>query len=434
MSFVNDIFIPNYYNKLGIRKDTFLQIFKKLEKKQNKQFFIIETGASRGGPNDLEGNGSSTYLFDKFINFYDGIVISFELNKNTVDLVNSTVSSKTKVICKDSIEGIISLMNYKIHELDLLYLDSLDTKFDNDSESANHALNEFKSSIFYLKNKSLIFIDDTPINIDYLPPWVKNDTNRGKNPKYINSLKFPCGKGRNILEFIKDKPEFQIINHKYQIIIQYNVSEKIPKIFHRTWKSKEVDYNIFKPKCVESWKKYNSHYSFKLYDDEDNRNFIKDYYPWFLKIYDSYEKNIMRADAVRYFYLLYYGGIYVDLDFECLKSLDMYLTEKFHFITNLNDWVSNAFMVSAPQQYIFKEIIVNGLLKNYTNSNVLYSTGPGMLSRLLLPSQSNYLKQFALSEKLFYPIKYYENFDEKYNNLDNSVVCVHHFANSWNKK
>ena len=96
-SFVEEIFLPKYYHKLGIRKDTYLKIFKQLEQKEEKNYCIIETGAARGGKNDMEGNGSSSYLFDKFINFYDGILISFELNKRIVELVNSETSNKSKV-------------------------------------------------------------------------------------------------------------------------------------------------------------------------------------------------------------------------------------------------------------------------------------------------------------------------------------------------
>ncbi len=432
-SFIKEVFLPKYYNKLGIRKNTYLKIFNLLEQKKEKNYCIIETGASRGGANDMEGNGSSTYLFDKFINFYDGILISFELNKRTVELVNSTTSNKTKVICLDSIKGIASLMQDNIYEIDLLYLDNLDTKFDNDYESCNHALNEFKSAIFYLKNNSLIFIDDTPNNINLLPPWVKNDKNRGGNPNYINSLNFPCGKGRKILEFINDKREFELIEHEYQVILKYKVINNVPTIIHRTWKTKEIDTKIFKPMWVESWKKYNSNFTFYLHDDNDNRNFILNFYPWFINIYDGYKKNIMRVDAVRYFYLLYYGGIYVDLDFECFKPLTPHITDQFHLITNLKDWVSNAFMISAPQQIIFKKIIVEGLLKNYNNEDVLYATGPGMMSNLLLPKYYTLLSQNALNPKIFYPVTYNESFDSKYNNLNEDVVCVHHFAGSWIK-
>ena len=47
-------------------------------------------------------------------------------------------------------------------------------------------------------------------------------------------------------------------------------------------------------------------WEYKLWTDEDNRNLIKDHYPWFLKTYDEYDVNIKRVDAVRYFYLYHY--------------------------------------------------------------------------------------------------------------------------------
>lgn len=37
-------------------------------------------------------------------------------------------------------------------------------------------------------------------------------------------------------------------------------------------------------------------------------------YEWFLETWDAYPFNIERADAIRYFVLHHYGGIYIDLD------------------------------------------------------------------------------------------------------------------------
>lgn len=37
-------------------------------------------------------------------------------------------------------------------------------------------------------------------------------------------------------------------------------------------------------------------------------------YPWFLETYDGYPYPIQRADAIRYFVLHHFGGIYIDLD------------------------------------------------------------------------------------------------------------------------
>lgn len=37
-------------------------------------------------------------------------------------------------------------------------------------------------------------------------------------------------------------------------------------------------------------------------------------YDWFLEIWDNYPFGIERADAIRYFVLYHFGGIYIDLD------------------------------------------------------------------------------------------------------------------------
>ena len=43
-------------------------------------------------------------------------------------------------------------------------------------------------------------------------------------------------------------------------------------------------------------------------------------YPWFLETFDGYPYPIQRADAIRYFVLHHFGGIYIDLDDVCNMS------------------------------------------------------------------------------------------------------------------
>lgn len=76
---------------------------------------------------------------------------------------------------------------------------------------------------------------------------------------------------------------------------------------------------------AETWRSNNPDYEYVLWDDADNRRFVAEKFPWFLATYDSYDVEIKRADAIRYMYLYTYGGIYADLDFECLKPFDSLL-------------------------------------------------------------------------------------------------------------
>ena len=51
-----------------------------------------------------------------------------------------------------------------------------------------------------------------------------------------------------------------------------------------------------------------------MWTNEKARDFMVAEYPWFLETYDNYPQPIQRADAIRYFVLAHYGGIYIDLD------------------------------------------------------------------------------------------------------------------------
>jgi mannosyltransferase OCH1-like enzyme len=52
----------------------------------------------------------------------------------------------------------------------------------------------------------------------------------------------------------------------------------------------------------------------QLWTEKASRDFIETEYPWFLNAYDGYRYPVQRVDAVRYFLMLHYGGIYMDLD------------------------------------------------------------------------------------------------------------------------
>lgn len=106
---------------------------------------------------------------------------------------------------------------------------------------------------------------------------------------------------------------------------------RIPHIIHQSYISLEK----LPPAWADTparWKKMHPQYEYKFWSDEDNRNLIKDHYPWFLETYDSYPNPIQRADAARYFAVLHYGGIYADLDILPLRDA-----------TPLLDWLSSAY-------------------------------------------------------------------------------------------
>ena len=84
--------------------------------KQNKKYYtFVETGCSAHGT-------KSTLLWDKFVNIFDGNVISVDLDQAAVIKTNNLTSDKTNVTCSDSLKFLPTLTN----SIDFLYLDSYD--------------------------------------------------------------------------------------------------------------------------------------------------------------------------------------------------------------------------------------------------------------------------------------------------------------------
>lgn len=93
-----------------------------------------------------------------------------------------------------------------------------------------------------------------------------------------------------------------------------------PAIIFQTWKSRAdvpANYGHWRGTFLAN----NPDHVAVLWDDDDNRAFIADRYVWFLDVYDGYPKEIYRADIVRFFFLLEFGGFYADMDTECLRPV-----------------------------------------------------------------------------------------------------------------
>jgi hypothetical protein len=158
--FYQKMLTPNIGNPIRNRADSFLKIFEILELKNKKYFSIIETGCMRSDHGNLcfGDDGCSTYIFDKFVNFYDGKVLSVDISLENCDHARNLVSEKTQVINNDSVDF---LWNLNINEdIDLLYLDSFDVSKENPHPSQLHHIKELCAIISKLQKGCIIVIDD----------------------------------------------------------------------------------------------------------------------------------------------------------------------------------------------------------------------------------------------------------------------------------
>lgn len=135
-------------------------VFELLEKKKDKNFLVVETGCMRAdhGQLALGDDGASTFIFDDFINHYDGEVLSVDINEDNVKHAQNMVSDKTKVVCMDSVQFLWNLPSTK--KIDFLYLDSYDFEPENPIPSQLHHVKELCAVMKNIKKGTIIAVDD----------------------------------------------------------------------------------------------------------------------------------------------------------------------------------------------------------------------------------------------------------------------------------
>lgn len=171
---------------------------------------------------------------------------------------------------------------------------------------------------------------------------------------------------------------------------------RIPKIIHQSYKSISTLPQEWAD-TPSRWKELHPTYEYKFWSDEDNRNLIQQYYPWFLDTYDAYPAPIQRADAARYFAVLHYGGIYADMDILPIRNVDPLLhklnlpenAEKEMIVAETyNLGLTNALFASVPNSTVLHQFVkelsqhtkpLYGFELFIPHFAVLLSTGPTRL-------------------------------------------------------
>lgn len=103
--------------------------------------------------------------------------------------------------------------------------------------------------------------------------------------------------------------------------------EPLPSLFHHVWFAWRAGYSnamhgtaaarrpelrqlpnmsaAFRASCA----RLHPRFTFRLWANDDARDFLEEHYAWFLPYYDAFDQPIKRADAVRYFLLFHFGGV-----------------------------------------------------------------------------------------------------------------------------
>lgn len=92
-------------------------------------------------------------------------------------------------------------------------------------------------------------------------------------------------------------------------------TSRIPRIIHQVYKTNQVP-DRWQP-AHQLVREQNADYEIRLWSDSEALAFLRQHYPDFVPVYVTYPYDIQRADAIRYFLIYHFGGVYMDLDIGC---------------------------------------------------------------------------------------------------------------------
>jgi mannosyltransferase OCH1-like enzyme len=231
-------------------------------------------------------------------------------------------------------------------------------------------------------------------------------------------------------------------------------NEVIPHLIHQiwfAWKSPEIAPPL--QRWQDTIREQNPGWRLQVWSDEECRSLLAAHYPWFLPHYDGYRHPIMRVDAIRPFLLHHHGGLYADLDVECLRPfapllvgdvqpalvqrpakgpVGLVLALEKRLLTRHK--CANAVMASRPKhafwEVVFEELVARAGRKQRfympRENYVLAVTGPDCLDTVWRRTADQFGDTLVLQPAALCPLGWWERDGDL-----RDAIAVHHCASSW---
>ncbi|XP_064620545.1 uncharacterized protein LOC135483513 [Lineus longissimus] len=223
----------------------------------------------------------------------------------------------------------------------------------------------------------------------------------------------------------------------YPTMIKTNTSlERVPKIVHLTWKSEKVPAKAVP--FIKKWQTTNPDWEVWFWTDKNTAEFMEINFPDYYAVFTSYKSNIERADAMRYFIIYQFGGVYADLDIEPVKSLNPLLDKytcllsqepyehgnlmRIEMLNNFGFLACNAFMMCRRQHPFFKFALDSLKVHKDNPAGVLHTTGPVFLSKVYRKYIESFIIGLCRDKASRIGVAPAEFFMPKYDTLFNSTV------------
>lgn len=152
-----------------------------------------------------------------------------------------------------------------------------------------------------------------------------------------------------------------------------------------------------------------------LWDDADNLNIARDFFPEYLEKFSSIRRGVVKADIARCMYLFAFGGLYIDTDYKILRPIgDDILSYRCILPVSRSDdklspdfRICNSVFASVPKYSFWKSFLDHIFsfpeLESLPENLVEKVTGPEGLTQFYLDNKELYEGIFVAPRKFFHP-------------------------------
>jgi mannosyltransferase OCH1-like enzyme len=156
----------------------------------------------------------------------------------------------------------------------------------------------------------------------------------------------------------------------------------IPRLTHHMHIN-ETALSPAQARLREGCQKLHPDWQFKFWTDELLEAFVKeefaDFYPEWIKI----EPRIKQLDSSRYMLMHRFGGIYMDVDVECVRNLNGLIDPLPPGAAWVGDWPEPSILASAPNNQLWLHVL-SRIARVWRTLDAWHSTGPAGLGAAIL--------------------------------------------------
>jgi mannosyltransferase OCH1-like enzyme len=186
----------------------------------------------------------------------------------------------------------------------------------------------------------------------------------------------------------------------------------IPRVFHQVWVGPNPLPEAF-ARYQQTWLDHHPGWELRFWTEENLPEGLRR-----AEVYERLRVPAERSDILRLELLWRFGGVYVDTDFECLRSIEPLIAEVDFFVADIERGRANNAIIGAVAKHRILDRAIDEMRPRQFYGYDKEAAGPLFLDRLL----KDYPNAKRFEKKLFYATG---------GAAREHGYAVHHEANAW---